>query len=132
MRRAPVALATVGLLGVLACGCEVADVALPQPPLGGTGWGAHAEEHRGANGQMFRYECPPDGTPGGVWGTDIYTDDSSVCTAGVHAGVITRAAGGMVRIIIRPGIGAYHGSSRNGITTERWEQWDGSFVVVKP
>jgi hypothetical protein len=38
-----------------------------------------------------------------------------------------------VRIVIRPGLAAYNGTSRNGITTERWgEPWHGSFVVVKP
>jgi hypothetical protein len=132
-RRVKVALATVGLLGVMACGCDVAVDFLPQPTLGGEGWEAQAVEHRGANGMVFRYECPPNGTLATVWGTDIYTDDSSVCTAGVHAGVITQAAGGTVRIVIRPGLAAYNGTSRNGITTERWaEPWHGSFVVVNP
>lgn len=131
-RRAPVALAAVGLLGVLACSCDVVDAVLPQPTLGGEGWEAQAVEHRGANGRMFRYECPPNGAPATVWGTDIYTDDSSVCTAGVHAGAITLAAGGTVRIVIRPGLPAYRGTARNGITTERWDRWDGSFVVVTP
>ena len=131
-RRAPIALATAGLLGILACGCDIAEDFLPQPTLGGSGWDVQAIEHRGANGMQFRYECPPVGTPASVWGTDIYTDDSSVCTAGVHAGVITLADGGTVRIVIRPGLGAYNGTSRNGITTERWDRWDGSFVVITP
>lgn len=98
-------------------------------PMGGP-WAAWAMEHRGANGQEFEYECPPQGTLGSVWGTVTYTDDSSVCTAAVHAGVITREAGGTVRIVIRPGLVAYAGSSRNGVTSEPWGWWDGSFEFV--
>jgi hypothetical protein len=65
-----------------------------------------------------------------VWGTDVYTDDSSVCTAAVHVGKITIDAGGPVEIEIRPGQDSYQGSQRNGITTLGYPRWDGSFVFV--
>jgi hypothetical protein len=95
-------------------------------------WMADATVHRGENSKSFKYECSPDGTFWRIWGTDTYTDDSSVCTAGVHKGVITRERGGTVRIIIRPALESYRGTTRNGVTTEPFGSWDGSYVVVEP
>ncbi len=95
-------------------------------------WAAEAGEHRGQDGEEFDYECPPNGEPNTVWGTDIYTDDSSVCTAAAHVGVITVEDGGDVTIEIRPGEDSYDGSERNGITTLDYPSWGGSFVIVDP
>lgn len=93
-------------------------------------WLADAMRHRGREGAEYEYECPPHGVLGPIWGTKIYTDDTSVCTAAVHAGVITRAYGGTVTIIIRPGLDAYEGSVRSGIASQPYDRWDGSFEVV--
>ncbi|HLL52497.1 MAG TPA: LCCL domain-containing protein [Myxococcaceae bacterium] len=87
-----------------------------------------ASEHRGKNGQRFRYVCPPNGTTSSVWGTDVYTDDSSICTAAVHAGKFSLAAGGTVTIEIRPGQAAYVGTTRNSVTSSDYGSWSGSFV----
>jgi hypothetical protein len=106
-------------------------IATPAPAQG-VPWDATAEGHRGENGATFTYDCPPDGESGVIWGTDVYTDDSSVCTAGVHRGVITIEDGGPVRIMIRPGQVAYVGSVRNGISTQSFEWWAGSFEVMLP
>ena len=51
-----------------------------------------------------------------VWGTDLYTTDSAVCAAALHAGVIG-TAGGTVRVIPAPGQPRYVGSTRNGIAS---------------
>ena len=93
-------------------------------------WQANAVEHRTHNGLEFEYDCPPGGEPDTIWGTDIYTDDSSVCTAGVHVGVITLDAGGTVTIEIRPGEDEYLSSERNGIESSPYPAWGGSFVVI--
>ena len=93
-------------------------------------WSAHPMDRRGANGQMFSYHCSPNGTPGTIWGSDIYSDDSPVCTAAVHAGLITLAEGGTVTIQIRPGRASYEATLRNGIESQPWEVWEGSYVFV--
>jgi LCCL domain/Cohesin domain len=86
---------------------------------------------RGRNGERFSFTCPPGGTISSrLWGTDLYTDDSSICTAAVHAGLITTARGGTVTIEIRPGASSYTGSPRNGVTSASWGSWDGSFVFI--
>lgn len=94
-------------------------------------WAAEATVHRGMDGETFEYPCAPDGTFGAVWGTDVYTDDSSVCTAAVHAGVITRETGGTVTIVILPGRATYEGSARNDVTTEWYGAWEGSYEFVE-
>jgi hypothetical protein len=65
-----------------------------------------------------------------VWGTDVYTDDSALCVAAVHAGAIDDAAGGMVLVTYARGQDAYPASTRNGVTTLEWGAWGGSFTVA--
>jgi len=97
---------------------------------GGTGWTATATAFRGQNGSRYLYTCPGFGTANSIWGTDLYTDDSSVCTAAVHVGLITLGGGGTVTIEIRPGASSYTSSTRNGITSTSYGSWSGSYVVV--
>jgi LCCL domain. len=94
------------------------------------GWGVNAASHRGQDDERFRYSCGRGGPLGNVWGTDIYTDDSSVCTAAVHAGLIDMDGGGTVVIEIRPGRRSYEGSSQNGVRSQHYGDWQGSFVFV--
>ncbi len=93
-------------------------------------WSDNATDLRGRNGEQFTYVCPPSGNRGTVWGTGTYTDDSSICTAAVHAGVITFGSGGTVTIEIRHGVPSYDGSSQNGVNTLDYGSWNGSFVVA--
>ena len=74
----------------------------PTRPAGAAG-ARRLTAFRGQNGAHYVYTCPFYGVAGSIWGTDVYTDDSSVCTAAVHAGLITLAGGGTVTIEIRPG-----------------------------
>lgn len=107
----------VATLAVLLGGCRSAD----------GGWSSDARDHRGAVGETVVYTCEPGGRADAVWGTDVYTDDSSVCTAAVHAGLITFETGGDVEIEILAGQGSYCGSSHNGVTSRAWAAWYGSF-----
>ena len=95
-----------------------------------TGWSAVAKDLRGRNGERSTFTCPANGQAFPVWGTDIYTDDSSICTAAVHAGRITFARGGTVTIEIRPAQSSYAGSTRNGVSTRSYGSWGGSYVIV--
>ncbi|WP_170182025.1 LCCL domain-containing protein [Phreatobacter stygius] len=63
---------------------------------------------------------------GSVWGMDVYTADSSVCKAAVHAGAVPRQ-GGLVSVIPEPGRNAYPGLTRNGVTSSNYGPYDGSF-----
>ena len=90
-------------------------------------WGANVTEYRGQIGRRVTVVCPADGKVGNVYGTNTYTDDSSVCTAAVHAGVITLREGGVVTMVVGPGLRAYEASTKNGIESRRFGPWQGSF-----
>ena len=72
--------------------------------------------------------CAPEAAlSGNVWGTGVYTTDSRICRAAVHAGVIP-ATGGMVNVVPAPGLPTYAGSAANGITTSNYGPWSASFT----
>ena len=124
MRRlAATLLFTAVLLPVAAC----ASAGLAATPIS---WSTTPADHRGEPGR-FAYVCPPnpDGPVGSVWGADTYTDDSSICWAAVHAGAISRA-GGRVVIEMREGQNSYRGTDWNGVVSQDWGAWEGSFVVL--
>ncbi len=93
-------------------------------------WRVNATRVRGQNGRAFTLMCPPQGSPGTVWGTNVYTDDSSICGAAQHAGVLNPMAGGPVTFYVRPGMPAYQGSPRNGVTTQNYGSYAGSITFA--
>ncbi|MGA9422468.1 MAG: LCCL domain-containing protein [Rhodanobacteraceae bacterium] len=89
---------------------------------------------RGMNGERYAFHCPS-GKPqqSRVAGSGPYTDDSSICTAAVHAGALHAKNGGTVTIEIRPGQARYPGSEHNYIRSSDYQRpWSGSFVIVTP
>ena len=101
-------------------------------PVTSAEWSTTASDYRGQDGLLVAFQCaknPRLVNLGNVWGTDTYSDDSSVCSAGVHAGAITYQDGGLVVFEIRPGLDDYQASIRNGVSSATWGTWGGSFVV---
>jgi hypothetical protein len=93
-------------------------------------WSDTASGYRDQVNDTMTFTLVAGGSPGTVWGTDVYTDDSSIGTAAVHAGLITFAAGGTVTIRILPGQASYSGTTRNGVTSLDYGEWPGSFEFV--
>lgn len=93
------------------------------------GWETTATGFKGGDGQTYKFQCPPDGKEYIIWGSDIYTLDSSICTAAVHAGLFTLASGGVVTIEYRPGRLIYGSTERNGIKSRTYGEYPHSFVV---
>ncbi len=88
---------------------------------------ANLTAYRGQNGYQLSCRCSASMAGGGsVWGTDVYTDDSTLCRAAVHAGRIT-TSGGAIRAVISGGRSSYTGSTRNGVTSASWGSWSGSY-----
>lgn len=95
-------------------------------------WSVTAGMLDGSVGDTFEQDCPADGdTDWEVWGGDHgqYTDDSAICVAAVHAGLITAEEGGTVTVEITPGRETYgDGWQANGVTSSPWTSaWSGSF-----
>jgi hypothetical protein len=65
---------------------------------------------------------------GNVWGIGPYTDDSQLCRAAVHAGVVA-PSGGPIEFQTVGGQSAYRGSTLNGVTTMGYGPWPGGVVV---
>ena len=93
-------------------------------------WDTAAQSLEGETGTYGLVSCPANGTEGFIWGTDIYSDDSSICTAAVHAGLITLEDGGIFTLSIVDGQESYEASERNGIASNDWPSWSRSFVVT--
>ena len=99
-------------------------------PVGPAGSGPGAVNSvRGRVGQTMSTEVVG-GTQGAVWGTDIYTNDSDLATAAVHAGVLQAGQRGIVHVRYLPGRDRYQGSTRNGVASLDYGQWEGSFQFV--
>src|SRR5581483_1253345 len=64
-----------------------------------------------------------------IWGSGMYTDDSPLAAAAVHAGVLRDGMRGIVKVTILPGHSSYRGSTQNGVQSESWNAWDGSYRV---
>ncbi|XP_037118615.1 aggrecan core protein-like [Syngnathus acus] len=52
-----------------------------------------------------------------VYGTHIYKQESNICAAAIHSGVIENAIGGIVTLLKKEPQKAYNSSARNGITS---------------
>ncbi|HKY61359.1 MAG TPA: LCCL domain-containing protein, partial [Gemmatimonadota bacterium] len=94
-------------------------------------WVTPPNRYPAQSGVIYRFVCPAANQTGNVWGTDVYTDDSSICEAAVHAGVIGRE-GGTVHYERLGGQQSFRGSIRNGVQSSDYGAWPGSFRFVEP
>jgi LCCL domain len=126
----------LGWGGVMFAGPAAAAVPAPLPTVHEVDWRTSPLDLnlRGLNGERFRFRCPPGkAVAGQVIGSGPYTDGSSICAAGVHAGAIRAAAGGLVTIEVRPGEAHYSASLSHFLQSEAYEKfWSGSFLVIAP
>lgn len=82
----------------------------------------------------LRFVCPRNCSvsKSAVYGSNIYTDNSSICKAAVHAGAIKDSDGGIVELGVQPGRTNYKGSNKHNVETlDYLEKWDRSFTVSK-
>ncbi|MGF1523726.1 MAG: LCCL domain-containing protein [Leptolyngbyaceae cyanobacterium] len=93
-------------------------------------WRDSARDLAGSVGQDFKFKCPEGGTISRVYGTDIYTSSSSVCSAAVHAGLIDTKSGGNIKIRSLGAQSFFNGTTRNGVQSQGYGQYDGSFTFL--
>lgn len=82
--------------------------------------------YRGQNGAVLSFTVTGSDR-GSVWGSGIYTDDSRLAVAVVHAGVLAVGETGTVDVRIEPGQPSYPGSAAYGITSSNYGSWSGSY-----
>ena len=67
---------------------------------------------------------------GSLWGTEMYTLDSSLAAAAVHMGVLKVGQVGNVRIMILGPSAGFVGSTRNGLTSSNYANYPGAFRIL--
>ena len=86
---------------------------------------------RGKNGTSYVFYVT--GTKDGrFWGgqNNIYTDDSDISTAVVHAGILRAGQSGIVTIKVLAGQASYPSISRNGVNSINYGKYDGSYQII--
>jgi hypothetical protein len=67
---------------------------------------------------------------GSLWGTEVYTLDSTLAAAAVHFGVLKVGQTGNVRVmILGPSVG-FVGSTRNGLTSSNYANYPGAYRIL--
>lgn len=116
--------------GALDEAVAVRDLArsLDGPPVMYRGDPGNLRRYRGQRGPLY-FEITG-GNTGSLWGTDEYTDDSTLALAAVHAGVLKAGQTGLVKVTLVPGRAEYSGSTRNGVASiSYFEVFGGGFRV---
>jgi hypothetical protein len=67
---------------------------------------------------------------GSLWGTDVYTSDSSLEAAAVHAGVLRPGQTGVVKVTFVAPPATFTGSTRHGVTSSAYFGFPGAFKVA--
>ena len=110
-------------------GVSISGAALSQCP-------ANATAQRGLNGQTFKCVCPSAFSVKTTWSDSVtgnFADDSDICTAGAQVGEITPSSGGEIDYTIVPGQSSYSGGNAfNGIFSQSYGAWPGSFQITGP
>lgn len=70
---------------------------------------------------------------GPIWGTDVYTSDSRLATAAVHAGALGVAEKGLLKVTVVD-TGQYtkfEGTARNGVQSHSWGPYRVGYRLVR-
>lgn len=87
--------------------------------------------YRGQFEQLLRFEVQAS-SQGTVWGSDIYTDDSALAAAVLHAGLLQAGERGIVTVQMLPGQASYEGVNRHGVQSRSYGSWSGSYRFIGP
>ncbi|CAF4759756.1 unnamed protein product, partial [Rotaria sp. Silwood1] len=85
--------------------------------------------YRGNIGQSYIF-LVTGSVSGAIWGTNIYTDDSNLGAAAVHAGVIQNNQAGLITVTMLAAQSSYTSTTRYGITSFSYGFWWGSYSIT--
>jgi len=87
--------------------------------------------HANQPGKVFVFSVT--GANGGLYGTDVYTTDSSLAAAVVHAGLAKVGETVVVKVRVIANVPAFVGSTRHGLTSSNYSTYTGyEFVRNRP
>ncbi len=91
---------------------------------------ANMTQYANQPGKVFVFTVTANAN-GGLYGTDVYTTDSNLATAVVHAGLAKNGETVTVKVRVLAAVGAFTGSTRHGITSSNYSQYTGYEFVRK-
>ncbi len=68
---------------------------------------------------------------GGLWGSDVYTGDSTLAVAAVHAGVLKVGETGTVKVRIVAPPPEFHGTTAHGVTSQPFGAFPGAYRILR-
>lgn len=71
-------------------------------------------------GKTYSCSCPALADAAPIYGSDVYAQDSALCTAAVHAGVLKQDAAGSILFQVVASPPVFKGTTRNGVKSEVW------------
>jgi hypothetical protein len=78
-----------------------------------------------------RFQIPVTGSlEGTVWGTEVFTDDSSLAAAAVHAGLVEPGETRNTVVTMSGPQDSFQGSSSRGVSSYDYGAWSGSFELA--
>ncbi|MBE9043136.1 hypothetical protein IQ255_01715 [Pleurocapsales cyanobacterium LEGE 10410] len=84
-------------------------------------------------GKIYEFYCQPaskDFRHAPIWGTNVYTVNSGICSTAVHSGAIAAEEGGIVTVELLEGRDFYTGSSKNNVESRDYRGTNLSFAFV--
>jgi LCCL domain/EF hand len=81
-------------------------------------------------GKVFAFQVTG-AVNGAVWGSDVYTSDSTLAMAAVHAGALEVGKTGTVKVRIVAPPPSFTGTTANGVTTQSFGPFSGAYQIIK-
>lgn len=81
-------------------------------------------------GSTFYFRVKGD-DQGPLWGVDVYTGDSSLAVAAVHAGAVRLGETGVVKVTLVTPLQNYAGATRNGVTSHEFGRYGSAYRVER-
>lgn len=90
---------------------------------------SYIQDPRPGASQLFEVTGSTDGI---VWGSDVYTADSTLAAVAVHAGVLAAGERGVVRVTFVDTLNvSFTGSQRNGVFSEPYAAWPVGYRIAR-
>ncbi len=80
-------------------------------------------------GATYYFRVTGDAT-GSVWGTDVYTGDSAIAAAAVHAGLVKVGETLVVKVTVEQPLAKYQGSVQNGVTSHEFGHYGTAYRLA--
>ena len=75
-----------------------------------------------SQGKAYLCACPAQAEAAPVFGSDVYAENSGICSAAVHAGMLKQEVPGQVLFHVIASPPVFKGATRNGVKSEVWPQ----------